>query len=93
MRSWTSDVTAFGMVVRIENDFTHCPVGSFQRSQIPAKANNCPSLTSKQNGCLVFLEHCRALPELQFGHAANNVLKVPIRCLCGTYPVSLNGFP
>jgi len=37
--------------VRIEHDLSHCPLGSFQRSHSPAKANNSPSLTSKQNGC------------------------------------------
>jgi hypothetical protein len=35
-------------VVRIEQDLTHCPLGSFQQSQIPANANSSPSLTSKQ---------------------------------------------
>ena len=41
MRSWTAEVTAFGVVVRIEQVFTQLPLGSFQRSHIPAKANNC----------------------------------------------------
>jgi hypothetical protein len=52
MRSWTAEVTAFGAVVRIEQDLTHCPLGSFQRSQSPSNANNSPSPTSKQYGCL-----------------------------------------
>jgi len=52
IRSWTAEVTAFGVVVRIEHDLIHCPLGSFQRSHSPAKANNSPSLTSKQYGCL-----------------------------------------
>ena len=34
--------------MRIEQDLTHCPLGSFQPSQIPANANSSPSLTSKQ---------------------------------------------
>ena len=54
MRSWTADVTAFGVVVRIEQVLTQLPLGSFQRSQIPANANNSPALTSKQYGCLAF---------------------------------------
>jgi hypothetical protein len=45
---WTAEVTAFGVVVRIEHDLSHCPLGSFQRSHSPANANNPPSLTSKQ---------------------------------------------
>ena len=52
MRSWMAAVTAFGVVVRIEQDLTHCPPGSFHRSHIPAKANSSPSSNSKQNGCL-----------------------------------------
>jgi hypothetical protein len=42
---------AAGVVVRIEQDLTHCPLGSFQRSHSPANANNSPALTSKQYGC------------------------------------------
>ena len=53
IRSWTDDVIEFGVVVRIEHDLIHCPLGSFQRSHSPANANNAPSLTSKQNGCFV----------------------------------------
>ena len=53
IRSWTAEVTAFGVVVRIEQVFTNLPLGSFQRSHNPANANNSPSLTSKQYGCLV----------------------------------------
>ena len=51
MRSWIAEVTALGVVVRIEHDFTHCPLGSRQRSHSPAKANRPPSPTSKQKGC------------------------------------------
>jgi len=54
MRSCTAEVTAFGVVVRIEQVFIQPPLGSFQRSQIPANANNPPLFTSKQYGCLVF---------------------------------------
>jgi hypothetical protein len=54
MRSWTTAVTAFGVVVRIEQVSTELLLASFQRSQIPAKANNSPSLTSKQYGCFDF---------------------------------------
>ena len=54
IRSWTAEVTAFGVVVRIEQDLIHCPLGSFQRSHSPANANNSPSLTSKQYGCFAF---------------------------------------
>jgi hypothetical protein len=53
MRSWTAEVTAFGVVVRIEQDLVQCPLGSFRRSQMPAKANSSPLLTSKQYGWLV----------------------------------------
>jgi hypothetical protein len=48
MRSWTGDVTAFGDVVKIEQVSNALPLGSFQRSHIPANANNSPSSTSKQ---------------------------------------------
>ena len=44
----TGEVTAFGAVVRIEQLLTQVPLGSFQRSQTPANANNFPPLTSKQ---------------------------------------------
>src|SRR6202040_213182 len=54
IRSWTTAVTAFGVVVRIEQVSTALPLAFFQRSQIPAKANNSPSLTSKQYGCFDF---------------------------------------
>ena len=54
MRSWMAEVTAFGVVVRIEQVLIQLPLGSFQRSHIPANANNPPSLTSKQYGCLAF---------------------------------------
>jgi hypothetical protein len=36
VRSWTAEVTAFGVVVRIEHVFTQLPLGFFQRSQVPA---------------------------------------------------------
>jgi hypothetical protein len=52
--SWTAEVTAFGVVVSFERVFIQPPLGSFQRSHIPANANNSPSLTSKQYGCLPF---------------------------------------
>jgi len=54
MRSWTVEVRAFGVVVRIEQVSMVAPLGSLQRSHIPANANNSPSLTSKQYGCLAF---------------------------------------
>jgi hypothetical protein len=54
IRSWTAEVTAFGVVVRIEHVVSHAPRGSFQRSHSPANANSAPSLTSKQNGCFDF---------------------------------------
>ena len=54
IRSWTDEVTAFGVVVRIEQDLTALPLGSLQRSHIPANANSSPSSTSKQYGCFVF---------------------------------------
>jgi hypothetical protein len=38
------EVTAFAVVVRIEEDLTHCPLGPFQRSQIPANANKAATL-------------------------------------------------
>ena len=54
IRSWTTAVTALGVVVRIEQVSTALPPAFFQRSHIPAKANNSPSLTSKQYGCFDF---------------------------------------
>ena len=60
MRSCTAEVTAFGVVVRIEQVFTQLPLGSFQRSQIPAKANICALPTSKQYGCFVFPARCHS---------------------------------
>ena len=33
IRSWTAEVTAFGVVVKIERIFTHCPFEPFQRPQ------------------------------------------------------------
>ncbi len=53
-RSWTAEVTAFGLVVQTEQDLIQSPLGSFHRSQIPANANSSPSLTSTQYGCFVF---------------------------------------
>ena len=46
-----AEVTAFGVVVRIEHVFIQPPLASFQPSHSPATANNSPSFTSKQNGC------------------------------------------
>jgi hypothetical protein len=60
MRSWTAEVTAFGVVVRIEQDLTHCPLGSFQRFHSPANANNSPALTSKQYGCFALPVRCHS---------------------------------
>jgi hypothetical protein len=34
IRSWTAEVTAFGVVVRIEQVFIQLPLGSFQRPHI-----------------------------------------------------------
>jgi len=45
----------FAVVVRIEQVLTHCPSAFFQPSHNPANANNSPSRTSKQNGCLIFV--------------------------------------
>src|ERR1019366_5266798 len=44
IRSWTAEVTAFGVVVRIEQLSTVLPLASFQRSHNPANANNSPSI-------------------------------------------------
>jgi hypothetical protein len=44
-------VTAFGVVVRIEQLLIQSPFVLFQRSQSPAKANISLSRTSKQYGC------------------------------------------
>jgi hypothetical protein len=54
IRSCTAAVTALGVVVRVEQVLTHCPLESFHPSHNPANANNSPSLTSKQYGCLAF---------------------------------------
>jgi hypothetical protein len=54
IRSWTAEVTEFGVVVRIEQDLIQLPLASFQRSHNPANANNCPSFTSKQIGLFTF---------------------------------------
>ena len=59
MRSWTAAVTAFGVVVKIEQDLTHCPLGSFERSHSPANANNFPALTST---AVRLLRFARPLP-------------------------------
>src|SRR5215831_405950 len=40
------------VVFKIEYDLIHCPLRSRHPSHNPANANNSPSLTSKQNGCL-----------------------------------------
>jgi hypothetical protein len=40
MRSWTAEVTAFGVVVRMEQVLIQLPLGSFQPSHNPANANN-----------------------------------------------------
>jgi hypothetical protein len=42
IRSWTDEVTAFGVVVKIEQVLIQLPLAFFQRSQIPAKANKSP---------------------------------------------------
>ena len=60
MRSWTAEVTAFGVVVRIEQVFDPVAVASFQRSHIPANANNSPPLISKQYGCFAFPFFCHS---------------------------------
>ena len=52
MRSCTAAVTGLGVVVRIEQVSTQPPLPSRQRSHKPANANNPPSLTWKQYGCL-----------------------------------------
>ena len=44
----------------MENDLTHSPSGFFHRSHRPAKANNSPSATSKENGFLAHLEQTRS---------------------------------
>jgi len=52
IRSWTSEVKAFGIVVRIEHVFTHSPLGSLHRSHSPANANN--SLRGVEHERLIF---------------------------------------
>jgi len=64
IRLWTSEVTALGIVVRIEQDLIHCPLGSFQRSHRPANANNSALLTSKQNGSFGDADELRERAEL-----------------------------
>jgi hypothetical protein len=54
IRSLTTAVTAFGVVVRIEQVSSALPLAFYQRSQIPAKANSSPSLTSKHEWLLRF---------------------------------------
>src|SRR6266849_2623959 len=54
IRSWTAEVTAFGVVVKIEHVSGVLPGASFHRSQSPANANNSASLISKQKGCFDF---------------------------------------
>jgi hypothetical protein len=51
---------AFAVVVKIEQVSKGFPVASFQRSHIPAKANNSPSLISKQYGCFTFPVFCHS---------------------------------
>ena len=43
------------VVFKIEYDLIHCPLRSRHPSHNPANANNSPSFTSKQNGCLAVL--------------------------------------
>src|SRR5438034_4727075 len=62
-RSSTGAVTAFGIVIRIEQVSSVLPLASFHRSQIPANANNSPSLTSKQYGCLALHVLCHRSEE------------------------------
>ena len=42
IRSWTVEVMAFGVDVKIEQVLTQFPLGSFQRSQIPANDKHLP---------------------------------------------------
>ena len=49
MRSWMAETTAFGVVVRIEHVFTQLPLGSFQRSQIPANVKAEQATTEAQS--------------------------------------------
>ena len=42
MRSCTAAVSSLGVVVMIVKDSSGAPVGSFQRSHSPAKANGSP---------------------------------------------------
>src|ERR1700730_11463649 len=79
MRSWTAEVTAFGVVVRMEQVFTQLPLVSFQRSHIPAKANNSPPFTSKQNGCLA-LPSSLPFIETVCGNEAPAVLQRITKC-------------
>lgn len=51
IRSWTTEVAALGVVVRIEQVSTILPLPFFQLSHIPANANSFPSSTSTQYGC------------------------------------------
>ncbi len=57
--AFTLEVTAFGVVVRIEQVLIHRPSAFFQPSHSPANANISPSFTSKQYGCfdVPFLFH------------------------------------
>jgi len=84
--SWTCDVTAFGVVVRIEHDLIHCPLGSFQPSQRPANANKSPSLTSKQKGCL-------DVPILRPSRGPTLLLVPPLRTVRESFQLTRLKFP
>jgi len=62
IRSWNAAVTAFGVVVSIEHDFTYCPLESFQRSHSPANVEQLPVVDFKTEWLLQF-----SAPELHNG--------------------------
>ena len=54
IRSWTAEVTAFGVVVRIEHVFTHCPLGSLPAIPQSCEREQLPVVDFKTVGLLGF---------------------------------------
>jgi len=52
IRSWIAEVTAFGVVVRMEQVLIQLPLGSFQPSHNPANANKLAFVDFKAVGLL-----------------------------------------
>ena len=67
IRSCTAEVTAFGVVVRIEQVSTVLPLASFQRSQSPAILGRCGAIQSAL-GSIEWLTTTRSARDLRNSH-------------------------